>query len=110
MAFNLLSDEEGTISYFEVFNKIENYHKRDEEETLVVSILKRIGNFEEIWGDRRVNFDEFFALMKRAMAMRQTKNQVNTLYKLFDPNGATVITGAHLKKISRDIGCELSSF
>ena len=76
MAFNLLSDEDGTISYFEVFNKIEKIHEKDEEETLVISILKRIGNFEEIWGDKRVDFDEFFVLMKRAMAMRQTKNQV----------------------------------
>ena len=73
-AFNLLSDDDGTISYFEVFNKIEKYHKNDAEETLVVGILKRIGNFEEIWGDKRVNFDEFFEMMKRAMSMRQTKN------------------------------------
>ena len=51
VAFDLLSDDDGTISYFEVFNKIENYHKNDAEEPLVVSILKRIGNFEEIWGD-----------------------------------------------------------
>jgi len=70
VAFNLLSDEDGTISYFEVFKKIETHHKKDEEETLVVSILKRIGDFEEIWGDRRVDFEEFFTLMKRAMAMR----------------------------------------
>ena len=48
--------------------------------------------------------------MKRAMNMRHTKNQVNELYKLFDPNGTTMITGAHLHKLSKEIGCELSSF
>ena len=43
-AFNILSDDEGTISFFEIFSKIEKNHKKDEEESLVVNILKRIEN------------------------------------------------------------------
>jgi len=43
-AFNLLSDEDGTISFFEIFDKIEKNHQKDEEESLLINILKRIEN------------------------------------------------------------------
>ena len=43
-AFNILSNEDGTISFFEIFSKIEKNHQKDEEESLVVNILKRIEN------------------------------------------------------------------
>ena len=54
-AFNQLVDSEGKISFFEVFHKIEN-NNTSGKENIVQAILKRIVNFKEVSGDRRVNF------------------------------------------------------
>ena len=51
-------------------NKIENNHESDKEQPTFLHILKRMYDFSELWGDSKVNFDQFLELIKKSMNMR----------------------------------------
>ena len=105
-AFERLADEEGKISFFETFRKMEDDTLGDKER-LVYGILKRIINFREVWGDEKVDFDGFVELLKRAMNMRQTRQQVDTLFSIFGARETGHIAAHHILRVSKELGMKL---
>ena len=68
-SFDSFADHEGKISFYEIFQSFEDEAIQNGEK-LVYDILKRIVDFVEVSGDRRIDFDEFVQLLKRALNMR----------------------------------------
>ena len=78
------------------------------EERLVYGILKRVVDFSEMWGDSRIGFDDFVELLKKAMNMRQTRQQVDTLFSIFGATETGHISAHHILRVSKELGQELS--
>ena len=83
-AFNQLADFNGEIRLLEIFKSMEEDDIKGREK-LVYDVLRRITNFSEVCANDRIDFCQFVGLIKKAMNMRQTKQQVDLLFNLFDP-------------------------
>ena len=107
-AFDRLADSEGKISFFDTFRKMEDDNIVSNDEKLVYGILKRVIDFSEMWGDARIDFNEFVDLLKKAMNMRQTRQQVDMLFSIFGAKETGHISAHHILRVSKELGQELS--
>ena len=93
-----MADKNGTIDVFSVIAQIETNHINDSQAPLLVNILKRLYNFNELWGGSKIDFDQFLASIKKAMNMRQTKKQVDQLFEVFVPvDHGNLLKPVHLR-------------
>ena len=85
-AFNQYMAEDKTISFNELFHDLKAIDIQNKQ-PLLFEILERILSFEEIGdgkGNDRIDFDTFLQLIRKSLNLRNTKQQVMTLFQLFD--------------------------
>ena len=104
-AFSLLADEDETICFFELLDKIENNPLVDIDEQIVIDLLKKTVNLTDLTLDIRIDFENFLEMMKKALG---NEVQIIQLYKFFDPNGNLLVNSTYLSHVSKEIGYELS--
>lgn len=104
-AFNRYMDpKDKQISFNELFHDLKAIGIRTKN-TLLYEILERILYCDEISGEGndRMDFETFMRLIKKSLNMRQTKEQVETIFGLFDENGTGYIQIQNLNKVNQDM-------
>ena len=85
----MLMDDNQQISFFGLFYKLEDKrHSSDSisaEHKLLANVLMKALEFDEIRGDRKINFYQFVDILKKAMNMRKRRKHVNQIFEIFDP-------------------------
>ena len=66
-AFSLLADEDESICFFELLDKIEGEPLDDKDEQIVIDFLKKTVNIKELTLDIRIDFDNFLEMIKKAL-------------------------------------------
>ena len=82
-AFSLMKNEDEKISFFELFMTLKK-NGLESKQPLMFGILKRIEQFKEVRNDRRIDYDTFLDLLKRAMKLRNTRKQARLIFDMFD--------------------------
>ena len=109
-AFNKYMDsKDQKISFNELFDDLRKIDIKNNH-PLLYEILERILNCEELQGEGndRIDFDTFIRLIKQSLNMRKTKQQVKTIFRLFDESDSGFILMQNLAKINEDMHLGLS--
>ena len=101
-AFNRYMDpKDKKISFNELFHDLRAIDIQ-RKNSLLYEILERILKDEELQGEGndRIDFDTFIKLIKQSLNMRKTKQQVRTIFRLFDENDTGFIQQQNLNKVN----------
>jgi len=55
-----------------------------------------------------IDFDEFLDMMTARMSDRDTRDDINKVFRLFDEEGTQTITIKNLRKVARELGETMS--
>lgn len=55
-----------------------------------------------------IDFDEFLDMMTARMSDRDTRDDINKVFRLFDEEGSQTITIKNLRKVARELGETMS--
>ena len=55
-----------------------------------------------------IDFDEFLDMMTARMSDRDTREDINKVFRLFDEEGSQTITVKNLRKVARELGETMS--
>ena len=101
-AFELMKDFDNKISFFELMHSLELKCGEEKiKETLMYGILKRIELFDEVKGDKRIDFETFKNLLLKAMTLQNTKEQASLMFNIFDQERSGFIHAYNIADVSR---------
>ena len=99
-AFNLFdSDGSGTIDPKELTSAMESLGFEAKNQT-IYQMIKDIDKD----GSGAIDFDEFLDMMTAKMSDKDTKEDINKVFKLFDDDTSGKISMKNLKRVARELG------
>lgn len=103
-AFDLFDTEKiGTIEISELKHSM-NSLSYDRKNKMIHQILAKLDNLKQ----DRIEFEEFLDLMTARISDKDSKENINKVFELFDEDGKGHITVDDLKKVSEQLGEEMS--
>ena len=99
-AFNLFdADGSGTIDPKELTSAMESLGFEAKNQT-IYQMIKDIDKD----GSGAIDFDEFLDMMTAKMSDKDTKEDINKVFKLFDDDTSGKISMKNLKRVARELG------
>eukprot|EP01083_Nonionella_stella_P031053 85060_1 len=103
-AFDLFDTEKtGTIEITELKHSM-NALSYDRKNKMIHQILNKLDNLKQ----DRIDFEEFLDLMTARISDKDSKENINKVFELFDDDGKGHITVEDLKKVAINLGEEMS--
>ena len=107
-AFELMEGNDYKISFFELFNALQKKCGIEKNQPLMYGILKRVCNYKEVKDDKRINFPTFLNCLKRAMKLKNTKQQASLVFNMFDEDKSGFINPSNVKSVANMSGTRMT--